>query len=134
MGAWGHQVFENDGAMDFAGTVVDGAGVTVLQDAFDQVIGIGDDFLDSSVAEEALMAAEIVARLNGKPGPQSSYFKNVDAWISRQSQKPAPALIDKARHAVKRILGENSEIVELWQDSDQFELWRAGIENLQARL
>jgi hypothetical protein len=134
MGAWGFQVFENDGAMDFAATVTDGGGITAVEDAFDQVIEIGDDYLESSVAEEALMAAEILARLNGQPGPQSSYFKEIDAWVAHQRTKPAPALIDKARRAVKRILSDNSEIVELWQDSDEFEGWKASVESVQARL
>jgi hypothetical protein len=98
------------------------------------VIEIGDDYLESWIAEEALMAAEIVARLNGKPGPQSSYFETIDGWIARQKTKPGPPLIDKARRAVARILGAESEIVELWQDSDDFEGWKASVEDVQKRL
>ena len=134
MGAWGSQIFENDGAMDFAASVTDGGGLAALEECFDQVIEVGDDYLDSSISEEALMAAEIVARLTGRPGPQSSYLQEVDAWIARQRAKPAPALVDKARRAVERILGDDSEIVELWQDSDSFESWKADVESIRARL
>ena len=80
MGAWGCQIFDNDSALDLAGNVADGGGLRALESAFNQVIAVGDDYLDSPAAEEALMAAEIVARLNGKPGPQSSYFETIDAW------------------------------------------------------
>ena len=134
MGAWGSQVFENDGAMDFAAGVADGGGLAALEECLDQVIKVGDDYLDSSIAEEALMAAEIVARLMERPGAQSSYFQEIDAWIGRQRTKPAPALVDKARRAVERILGDQSEIVELWQDSDSFESWKADVEGIRARL
>jgi imidazole glycerol phosphate synthase subunit HisF len=120
--------------MDFAGSVVDGGGIIALEDAFEQVLETGNDMLDASVAEEALMAAEIVARMNGRPGPQSTYFEKIDAWIAAQREKPTPALINRARRALRRILGDNSEIVTVWQDSGEYEGWKASVESVQGRL
>src|SRR6185369_3020631 len=134
MGAWGHRVFENDGAMDFAGSVVDGGGIGAIEEIFDRVLGVGGDYLESSDAEEALMAAEIVARIKGKPGAQATYFNDVDGWIAKARPSVSAVLADKAKRVVTRIQGENSEMVELWQESDEFEAWKAEVSGLLTRL
>src|SRR6185369_3806025 len=108
MGAWGHRVFENDGALDFAAGVTDGGGIGAIEEIFDRLLGVGGDFLEASDAEEALMAAEIVARIKGKPGAQATYFNEIDAWIAKARPAVSAALFDKAKRVVTRIQGENS--------------------------
>ena len=134
MGAWGFRVFENDGAMDFAGGVADGGGVEAIEEIFDRVLDVGGEYLEASDAEEALMAAEIVTRIKGKPGAQATYFNEIDGWIAKTRPAASAALADKAKRVVARILGENSEMVELWQESDEFDAWKADVNGLLGRL
>lgn len=64
MGAWGTGVFENDAAGAFAVAVAGGGGVAALEAALDRVLAAGDVYLEAPQAEEAIAAAEIVARSN----------------------------------------------------------------------
>ena len=67
MGAWGTGSFENDGAADFAWAIAEG-GLPVIEKAFDRVLAAGQSYLED--AEEAIAAAEVVAKLSGRgPSP-----------------------------------------------------------------
>ena len=61
MGAWDENPFGNDTACDWAADVVDGGSVSMVRETLGEAAGIDFDELDSSLAEEALAAAEIVA-------------------------------------------------------------------------
>jgi hypothetical protein len=134
MGAWGKGTFENDTACDFAATVAEGIGFVVLEQALDRVLASETDYLEAPNAEEGLAAADIVARLNGSPGAQTSYTATTDAWVERSESTPSDALIEKARRSIKRILTQPSELLELWQDTADFEVWKRSVEEVSLRL
>jgi len=130
MGAWGTGPFDNDGAGDFVWTVTDGGGLSVIEDAFDHVLEAGGEDLEAPSAEEAIAAAAIVARLkDGAP-----LADEVEAWIASEQPKVTDTLIAKARHALQRVMTAPSELLELWQESDEFPAFQAGIGALLQRL
>ena len=45
--------------------------------------------------------------------------------------RPSAALLDKARRVVDRVLAEDSELAELWDDSDSAADWRASMAALR---
>ena len=92
------------------------------------------DYLEAPDAEEGLAAADIVARLNGSPGVQSAYTATIDAWVGRMQLVPSKELVDKARRAIIRILTQPSELLELWQESKDFETWKRAIDEVSQRL
>ena len=134
MGAWGSGIFENDTACDFAADVAESTGPALLEKALDRVIAVGGDYLEAPDAVEALAAADIVARLRGNPGVQTSYTARVDVWIARQLSVPSEEIVGKARRCVTRILTEPSEILELWLESKNFEAWKRTVEEVAERL
>jgi hypothetical protein len=134
MGAWGKGTFENDTACDFAANVAEGNGLVVLEEALDRVLASETNYLEAPDAEEGLAAADIVARLNGRPGAQTSYTATIDAWVERSKSTPSEALIEKARRSITRILTGPSELLELWQDSADFEVWKGSVEEVSRRL
>jgi hypothetical protein len=134
MGAWGKGTFENDTACDFAATVADGNGLVALEQALDRVLASETNYLEAPDAEEGLAAADIVARLNGNPGAQTSYTATIDAWVERSKSTPSEVLIEKARRSIARILTEPSELLELWKDSADFEVWKRSVEEVSRRL
>jgi hypothetical protein len=134
MGTWGPGVFENDTACDFATAIASGGGVAALAQALDRVVSSGDSYLEAPDAEEGLAAAEIVARLKGSPGQPTAYTASIDAWI-RDLQTGVPdELIGKAKKSIARILAEPSELLELWTESDEFDSWKRGVEEVSKRL
>jgi len=97
-------------------------------------LSVGDEYLEAPEASIALAAAEVLARLCGNPGEKNSYTEAADKWVESAQLKPTVELLDKAQAAIARILGENSELKELWEDSDQYDAWQASIDNLRTRV
>jgi len=134
MGAWGTGVFDNDEAADFADEVAGGGGIEAVEEALDRVLDSEVEYLELPDAAAGLVAAEIVARLHGRPGPASTYAEGVDAWIAEESPAAPAALVKKARAAIARILTDSSEMKELWLESDDFDEWKRAVDGLTARL
>jgi hypothetical protein len=130
VGAWGPGAFENDIAGDFCWSVTDGGGLAAIEDAFAHVLEADDEDLEAPAAEEAIAAAAIVARLkDGAP-----LDDGLEAWIAREKPAVSPALIAMAREALQRIVTPPSELLDLWQESDDDAAFRSGIESLLRRL
>jgi hypothetical protein len=81
MGAWSADTFGNDTACDWAFRLEEVDDLSVIQQAFEEVLAVGDDYLDSDMACEALAACEVIARLKGKPGLRNSDTEPVDEWV-----------------------------------------------------
>lgn len=134
MGAWGTGVFDNDTACDWAYGLEEQSGLALIERTLDTVLAVAGEYLDASDAEEALAAIETIARLQGHWGVRNSYTANVDAWVEKAKLQPPPALARKAHAAIDRILGEDSEILELWDDSELLDEWKQEVDALRLRV
>ena len=120
MGAWGTGPFDNDDAADFA-TSLDhlqpdlrvGAIRDALTDALEQT-----GYLDRDVGGAAVAAAALVAAQGDKGLP-------IDCIHGPKQLIPeVPGdLRPIAALALRRVLGECSELNELWLDSPDGEAW-----------
>jgi hypothetical protein len=134
MGAWGTGVFDNDTACDWADELEESDDLSVLEEALELVLSAGADYIEAPDAEQALAAADVIARLQGNAGDSGAYTEAVDAWVSGNKFKVPPVLAKKALAAIERILVEPSELLELWSESEEFGAWMSGIENLRSRI
>lgn len=134
MGAWGVLAFDNDDACDWAHGLKEVGDFSLVESALDAVEA-ADDYLEAPDACNALAACEVVARANGGGGYKNSYTRVADAWVQEHKPKPSPSLIQRAHRAIDRILAEQSELRELWDESDtSSKQWRAAVEDLRKRL
>ena len=135
MGRWGFGIFENDTACDFKYLVVDGGGLVPIEQALDRVVSAGDRYLEVSEADEALAAADIIARLLGSFGQQDAYTEDIDAWVKDSPAKVSPTLVEKALQAIQRILAEHLKIMaENDEDTEDFADWKREVNALTERL
>ncbi|MFJ5834885.1 DUF4259 domain-containing protein [Streptomyces sp. NPDC093089] len=132
MGTWDIGPFDNDTAADFSYRVDEAPAekrAEVLRAAFEEVIATGDDdFLDSCFAEKAVASAALLsAQCPGGDPVTTSYAP----------KEPLPELPTDLRPlavaALDRVLGPESELLELWEESNGEE-WKAGIRKLRAVL
>jgi hypothetical protein len=137
MGAWGFESFENDEAADWV-YEFEKSGREALDLAFAAILGLGpEDYLEAPLAIIAIAAAEFVAA--AKDGDQSNLSEAAKEAFVALSDVPASvalasvALASDADKALKRIL-QASELRELWEETDDFEDWRADVEALMSRL
>ena len=134
MGTWSVDAFGNDDAADWAYELEEAVDLSPIEDAIAAVLGVGDEYLEAPEASIALAAIEVLARLGGSSGEKSSYTETADKWVSSTQVKPSVELIDKAQAAIARILAEDSELNELWQESEEYEAWLASVSDLRARV
>lgn len=127
MGAWGTGHFENDDALDL---VADVQGPDDLDRVLRAVTESEDASIDASVASEAMAAADIIAAMLGRPADDCP-----EDLATRLGEfgTPAPELINLARESVSRVLME-SELIDLWSESDEVEAWNLSVTGLIARL
>jgi len=132
MGAWDIGHFDNDTAADFGGELDDAAPEqraelvrTALAEAADVAV---DDYLDSDVAAPALAAAALVAAHCPGGEPVTT------AYGPKQPLPPLAELRPLAAGAVRRVLAEESELAELWDETELSADWRAAVARLHAVL
>lgn len=134
MGAWSHESFGNDDACDWVYELEEHDGTTFLESTFDAVLMLGDEDIEPDVASRAIAAAEAVARLRGNFGVRDAYSESLDAWVEQVKLQPTAGLINKACRALDRILIKPSELLELWEESDESNAWHAAVEELKVRV
>jgi hypothetical protein len=134
VGTWGIGAFDNDTACDWAYELAESADLSLLERAFARVLEARDEDLDVPEAEEALAAGEVVARLQGNWGPRNAYTKDVDAWVEQNKFEISEHLVTRAKAAIERVLSPPSELLKLWQETSEFEAWRAGLDGLKDRV
>jgi len=67
MGAWGSGSFDNDAALDWAGSV---ESIADVREPFDRLKSLGDGFVDADVASEVVSAVTFTGRPHLRPGRQ----------------------------------------------------------------
>lgn len=139
MGAWGIRNFDNDGAADFVYDIYDN-GKKAIKNAFLKIINPkDDDDLDSSDCEEALAAAEIIAAAKGNPSEDLP--KEMNDWLIKNDVLTFKKslfskkidIVNLAESSVKKII-LNSELRELWEETDDFDTWNTIQADLIKRL
>ena len=137
MGAWGIHNFKNDDAQDFAYDVME-EGKSKIKDALLK-INKSNSYIDVTESLEALAAAEIIAAAKHKPAKDlpedmKDWLNKNDALTYKKSLFRKPVnLVQLAQNAINKVV-ENSELKELWEESGEFEDWKAVQDNLMARL
>lgn len=134
MGTWSYESFGNDDACDWAAQLVEQNDLSFVESTLDALLAVGDEYLEAPEASEAIAAAEVVARLRGNFGDEDASSKDVNAWVKGVKLQPSSVLLDKACRALDRILTEPSELMELWEESENSGAWYAAVKELKARV
>jgi hypothetical protein len=131
MGAWSHEAFGNDTALDWVCGLAEVHDLSLVEAAIAGVVDAPGGGRDASAGCEALAAAEVVACLRGHAGdiPES-----VSDWAARTRLTPPAALTERVLLALDRVGGDESELKQLWDDSDSADDWQASLVDLRKRL
>jgi hypothetical protein len=132
MNIWGTSPFENEAAdewlYDFGGNdfrLIDRtlAGVAAMRAV---------EELDLLEACEVLVAAECVAAACGIPAREIP--EEVQEWLDEHNPAPVnPKYIEMAIKAVTKVI-DRSELRDFWAESEQYDVWKTAVTNLQFRL
>lgn len=131
MGAWGMGSFENDGALDWALDFQD-EGLKTLNKAFKTPSAA--EYLEVDEGQIAIAAGEVVAASFGHAANDLSDELRAGIEKNRAKILQKPELIGKALTSIRRAMGGDSEICELWEETENNEIWRGNVQALIDRL
>lgn len=134
MGASGANVFEDDASMDWLESYrASGAGAvaSALDTAAHTPV---TDYLEVDQGAAARAAAEVVAVAHGEfpTGISQDHLDRLNAHGS--DVRALDNIKARATSALDRLISENSELHELWMDSDDPSDWVAAMNDLRGRL
>ncbi|MES2346164.1 MAG: DUF4259 domain-containing protein, partial [Pseudomonadota bacterium] len=114
MGTWAVDAFGNDYAQDWAEDLKETSNLDAVENTLDVALEDNGDELEMPFAVEALVAIEVLARLQGKGGARTEDSAAVDDWVDARKPKARlrTDLAEKAGRAIERILSERSELRE----------------------
>ena len=130
MGAWGRGPFENDFAADWVYELEAADDFGAVRTALSSVLE-STGYLDALYGSIALAAAEVVAA--ARQQPTSPLPDTVGAWVAEHGSKLSNADVTLALASIDRVLAEDSELRELWHESDEH-AWLTTVEDLRHRL
>jgi hypothetical protein len=133
MGAWSEDTFGNDTSCDWVEDFLANPGLSAVKSAIDAVLET-DDYLDSDEACQCLAACEVIARLQGRWGLRNAYSEELDEWIEANPTSIPDSLKSAADAAIERILGADSELLELWDEGGRNAEWHQAIDDLRVRI
>jgi hypothetical protein len=134
VGTWGVGLFSNDAAADLLSALDEAEPVEAL-DLLRETLAsaaANDGYLDVDDGQAAVAAAAVVAaqRLRGLPLDLST----VPPWLAEGGFDIPQELDDLALAALDRVLGEDSELRGLWEDSGELQKFLATLAPLRAAL
>jgi len=134
MDAWEPGSFGNDSASDWLAELLETPDLSMIGEAFDAVLAAGDDALEVQAGEEGIAAADVVAWINGRGGKSDDNGDRIEDWINEHELEVSDSMLKKARRVVDRVFNSPSELREAWEESDDFDDWRAALAELKERL
>lgn len=129
-GAWSHESFANDGALDWVAEFTRTPTITFLQTTF--ALGTQGEYIENQAGESIIAAAEVVAASLDRPSPDLP--KALQGLITTH-RKAFSTQAKVARTAVTAVLGARSELREVWGERpDGFARWQGNVQQLLKRL
>lgn len=129
MGAWGYGNLENDTVLDWVVELLGTQDLSLISESIEMVFD--DSYLDADTASIAIGAIEILTALQNRPGKEE-YDDELEEWINQHKGQGTNLLVI-AQKALGKILIE-SELKELWEETEEFEDWVKTIKELEGRL
>jgi len=134
MGAWDTDPFGNDTACDWAYSLEESENLELIEETLARIEAAGDEYIEAPDAEEAIAAADTLARLKGNFYIKNNCTEAVDDWVAEQEHPVPQDLVDLAIHVIERVQNEPSELLELWEESGDFDAWKKHLDDLKKRL
>ena len=134
MGAWDVGPLDNDGATDFLAEWQSTEDFDHLDELLTEVLDLEDSYVEIELGQSVVAGGYILAALVNES--QEELFEEDEDSEDWAMGLPEPdvALLTKLVKCLRRILKEESEIRENWEETDDYEAWKASVTEIIADL
>lgn len=132
MGTWGIGSFENDIALDWAEMLMEEGDCELILLALKEIIN-EEDYIEVPECCEALAAVDVLGALKNQSFERLP--KEFGDWLEQKSKVDEAftnwdrPIYELGIRVAEKILAE-SELLEVWSDSDDLEEWQAEIRRI----
>ncbi|MEV4319215.1 DUF4259 domain-containing protein [Actinocrispum sp. NPDC049592] len=135
MGTWDKGAFDNDDAADFSGDLDDADPADRVELIREALAAAADnsDYLEVTDANQAIAAAAIVASQQ-PDGPEVDSAYGPDFLTGGGTIDLPDDFVELSLRAIARVLDEESEWRELWEQADELEEAISALEPIRAAL
>ncbi len=128
MATWGTRTFEDDTAVDWISELVEAdetrefllSAITLPED---------DDDVDYDTAVIAVAGCEVIVALLDEP--RKGLPEQLKDWLSDNECDDITDLPETASAALQKVLAGDSELVTIWQEAEDYDDWKDGVDELQ---
>lgn len=134
MGAWDVGALDNDDALDFLNEWQEGEDYDPVDELLSEVLEMDSSYLEADLSARAVAAGAVLSAVVNET-IEELFGDDEDAmdWAFGLPQ-PKVGLLNKLVRSLKRILKEESELREQWEETDDFDAWRASVREIIADL
>lgn len=129
MGAWGHEPFANDDALDWLSNLDDAVEWTPVTESISR-FRLDVDYPEAPECSEAIAAAAVVAA--GCDRQKDALPEEVESFLSIVALPPRELRV-RVLDALQRI-ETRSELRDLWAETELFDNWCQTIVDLKKRI
>lgn len=134
MGAWAVDSFGNDDACDWVYELEESESLELVEETLDAAIAEGEEYLEAPTACMAIAAMEVVALLRGHAAEGVDYPEEVETWVEQHEQDVPDQLLARALTCHDRILADESELRDLWAETEHWDAWKQHMADLRQRM
>ena len=134
MGAWDVGPLDNDAAVDFLSEWQETEDYDHLDELLTEILDLGGAYIESDLGQAVVAAGYIVAAVvNENQGSVFEDDEESEDWIMVLPE-PEVALLTKLVKSLRRILKPESEVREVWEETDDFDSWKASVAEIISEL
>jgi len=134
MGAWGHEIFEDDTTCDFVYEIAESDDpIQMLSNTFSNALNTKEYLEFDECCAVLVSAATVDTIVNGTHHPSET--ESFREFVEANKSLPVENLKQSAAKALDKVLGEHSELNELWRENEEdYSKWKNVVLQLKERL
>lgn len=126
MAAWGTKTFEEDTANDWIQELIDSEDP---REFLVESLSIDPGFIEADQAAAILAAGETLIALLDEP--RVGVPGELVDWVGDNECEDVSDLPEIAVTSVAKVLGDESELRDIWSESEEFEEWQENVEQMR---
>lgn len=130
MSTWGYEPLENDVAEEFLTEWAERFDYECVEELLDEIESIGEDYIELELAQSIIAAAYVACAI--EDSETEDLFEDQEELQIWANKMPAPraGFMNQLSKALKRLMQGESEVRELWEESQDYAAWRATLEEM----
>lgn len=126
MAAWGTKTFEEDTANDWIQELIDSEDAREL---LSESLSVDPGYIEADQAAIVLAASETLIALLDEP--RIGVPGELVDWVGDNECDDVSELPEEALPALDKVLGKESELRDIWADSEDFDEWLENVESMR---